>query len=153
MKGILFFGFLLITSSSFSQDTTGKKSVDSNTVIIHKDPRLDSLIKKQAEINEIASHDLRRNAKGFRILIINTTKRNEAAEAKSKVYNYFPELKAYLIYQSPYYRLKAGNFIDRNEAENYQKKLEKYFPKGVIIVNDIIEVNPDKETESSNSNL
>ena len=145
MKIFFAFLFLVFTSSSFSQDSTWKKKSDSNSVIVHKDPRLDLLVKKQAEINEEISRNARKNMKGFRLLVINTNSREEAIAAKTKVYSNFPELKAYLIYQAPYFRLKVGNFKDRDEAEDYQKKLNKYFPKGVFIMNDIIEVKPDKD--------
>ncbi len=113
---------------------------DSSSVVVHKDPRLDLLVKKQAEINEVTSRDSRRTEKGFRVLIISTNSRDEAYAAKTKVYTYFPELKAYLWYQSPYFRLKAGDFLDRKDAEAYQKRLNVYFPKGVFIMKDVIEV-------------
>lgn len=144
--------FLIITAflfpfTLFSQDTTLSKHTDSNTVIIHQDPRLDLLIKKQIQINEETSRDARRVGKGFRLLVMNTNKREEAIDAKMKVYTYFPELKTYLIYQAPYFKLKAGNFKERKEAEEYQQKLQKYFPKGVYIMNDTIEVKLEKEKE------
>lgn len=128
------------------KDTTGKVP-DTNYVIIHKDPRVDLLIKKQAQINEETSRAGRRTDKGFRLLLISTSNRDEALSAKTKLYTYFPELKAYLWHQSPYYKVKAGNFKDRKEAEAYQKKLNVYFPKGVFIMNDIIEVKPAKPGE------
>ncbi len=128
------------------KDTTGKPA-DTNYVIIHKDPRVDLLIRKQAQINEETSRAARRTDKGFRLLIISTSSRDEALKAKTKVYTYFPELKAYLWHQSPYYKVKAGNFKDRKDAETYQKKLNIYFPKGVFIMNDIIEVKPLKPGE------
>ena len=107
---------------------------------IVKDPRIDMLIKKQIQINEETSRNARRTDKGYRLLVISTSLREEALAAKSKVYSGFPELKAYLFHQSPYYKVKAGNFRDRKEAEQYQKRLELLFPKGVFIINDIIEV-------------
>ena len=153
MKIFFLFVFLLFASTLFSQDTAWKKTVDSNSVVVHKDPRLDLLVKKQAEINEMISRNARKNAKGFRLLVINTNKREEAIAAKTKVYNNFPELKAYLIYQSPYFKLKVGNFRERKDAEDYQQKLNKYFPRGVFIMNDIIEVKPDKESDLNNGDL
>lgn len=130
-------------------DTSGKKIIDSNSVIVHKDPRLDLLVKTQAQINDITSRDGRRTDKGFRLMIISTNSRDEALAAKTKVYTYFPELKAYLWYQSPYFRVKAGNFKDRKDAEEYQKRMNTYFPKGVFIMKDVIEVKPGKETEDN----
>lgn len=127
-----------------AQTTT---TVDSTSVTIHKDPRLDILVKKQAQINEITTRDSRRTAKGFRLLIIRTNNREEAIAAKTKVYNYFPELKAYMFHQSPYYSIRAGNFKDRKEAEAYRLKFNNIFPKGVFIMNDVVEVKPDRFEE------
>ena len=133
--------------NAFSQDTTWRKTTDTPSVIIHKDPRIDLLVKKQIQINEETSREARRVGRGYRLLVINTNKRDEAVAAKSKVYTFFPELKSYLIYQSPYFKLKVGNFKDRKEAEDYRERLQKYFPRGVFIMNDTIEIKLDKDRE------
>jgi hypothetical protein len=148
MKKLFISAMIFLSLDSIAQDTARKRSSDTNAVVVHKDPRLDLLVKKQIQINEETSRDARRIGKGFRLLVINTSKRNEAVAAKSKMYSYFPELKAYLIYQSPYFKLKVGNFKERKEAEEYQLKLKKYFPNGVFIMNDVIEVKLEKDKES-----
>jgi hypothetical protein len=132
---------------SAQTDSLYRLASDTNTVIIHKDPRLDLLIKKQIAINDITTREGRKTDKGFRLMIISTTKRDEAMAAKTRIYTFFPELKAYLWYQSPYFRLKAGNFKDRKDAESYQTRLNRYFPNGVFIMNDVIEVKPGKAEE------
>ena len=147
MKRILFIILLLQFVKLQAQDSLWKKLVDTSTVIIHKDARLDLLISKQAEINEMTSRETRSTMRGFRLMIITTNNRDEAIAAKTSIYTYFPELKAYLWHQSPYYKLKAGNFKERKEAEDYQKKLNIYFPKGVYIMQDVVEVKPSKEKE------
>jgi hypothetical protein len=136
----------LISVHAFSQDTEGTKQ-DTSSVIVHKDPRIELLIKKQIQINEETSREARRVGKGYRLLVINTNKRDEAIAARSTVYSNFPELKSYLVYQSPYFKLKVGNFKERKEAEDYQKRLQKYFPRGVFIMNDTIELKLDKDKE------
>ena len=118
---------------------------------VKKDPRIDGLIKKQIQINEETSRNARRIDKGYRLLIISTPLREDALAAKTKVYSYFPELKAYLSHQSPYYKVKAGNFKDRKEAEGYQKKLDFLFPRGVFIINDLIEVKLKVPGEEENN--
>jgi hypothetical protein len=154
MKKVIFIIALLFSLRSFAQslprpggDTAWKKNADSSSVVVHKDPRLDLLVKKQAQINEETSRDARKSGKGYRLMIISTSNRDEAIAAKTKVYTYFPELKAYLWHQSPYYKLKAGNFKERKDAEAYQKKLNIYFAKGVFIMNDIVELKPEKIRE------
>ena len=139
MKLILLVALSFLYHAAFAQDT--------NTVVVHKDPRIDQLVKKQIEINELTTREARRFVPGFRILIISTNDRVKANDAKIKVYEYFPELKAYFSYQSPYFKLKAGNFKDQKDAESYLKKIQVHFPTGVYIIRDMIEVNPDKSAE------
>jgi hypothetical protein len=145
MKSTLLFLGLAFSANVFAQ--TIVPAADTNTVIVHKDPRIEMLMSKQAEINEVTSRDSRKTGKGYRLMIISTNNRDEAIAAKTKIYTYFPELKAYLWHQSPYYKVKAGNFKDRKEAEAYQQKVNIYFPKGVFIMNDIVELKLDKLRE------
>jgi len=143
MKSVFVCLFSLVSINIYAQQLTS----DTSSVVIHKDSRIDLLVKKQAEINEETTRNARRVTRGFRLLVVNTNKRDEAISAKAKLYQYFPELKSYLLYQSPYFKLKAGNFKERKDAESYQKKLNAFFPKGVFVMNDMIEVKPDKDTE------
>ena len=139
MKLALVLGCLFLSFAMQAQDSTAVK--------IHADGRIEKLIKKQIQNNEELTRNARKIDKGFRLLVISTTSREEVLAAKSKVYAAFPELKVYLFHQSPYYKLKAGNFKDRKEAESYQKRLEILFPKGVFIMNDLIEVKLPKVEE------
>ena len=140
MKFLVLSFLSFLSFASFAQDSSG-------SVKVHKDPRVEMLVKKQAQINEETSRLARKTGKGYRLMIINTNNRDEAIAAKTKIYTFFPELKAYLFYQSPYFRLKVGNFTERKEAEAYQKRLNVYFPKGVFIMSDIVEIRPDKLKE------
>ena len=129
--------FLLMTSFSL------KAQMDStNNVVVHKDPRVELLVKKQIDINEENTRDTRRNMQGFRILVINSNDRNKVFSAKAKIYQLYPELKTYLLYQPPFYKLKVGNFKTKEEAEDYRKDLIRQFPTGLYVIRDIIEVNP-----------
>jgi hypothetical protein len=148
MNKFFFIATLLFSFTAISQDSAWKKPIDTNSVVVHKDPRIDLLVKKQIQINEETSREARRIGRGYRLLVINTNKREEAIAAKTKVYSYFPELKSYLVYQSPYFKLKVGNFKEKKDAEDYQKRLQRYFPKGVFVMNDTIELKLDKEPET-----
>ena len=121
MNKIFLIAAFLFSLNSFSQDTTWHKTVDTSSVIVHKDPRIDLLVKKQIQINEETSREARRVGKGYRLLVINTNNRDEATAAKTKVYTFFPELKSYLLYQAPFFKLKVGNFKEKKEAEELIK--------------------------------
>jgi hypothetical protein len=140
MKKIL---FLLLIAFAYNASAQN----DSGSVTVIKDPRINLLVKKQAQINEETTRANRRSMPGFRIQIINTNDRKLAIDAKTKVYKLYPELKAYIQYQSPYYRLKVGNFKTKEEAEEYHLSLARDFANNVFVVRDVIEVRPEIEVE------
>jgi hypothetical protein len=147
MKKLLLLLALIAIKNAFAQNATYS---DTSSVIVHRDARVDALVKKEAAINAAIKKASARSMRGYRLLVVNTNKRDEAIDAKTKVYTYFPELKAYLVYQTPYFKLKAGNFKTRAEAEKYRKDMASFFPKGVFIINDTIEITPEKDKESEN---
>src|SRR4030095_9912347 len=118
---------------------------DTTSVVVYKDPRIDLLVKKQIDINEETTRESRRTASGFRILVINSNDRKKFFAAKAKIYQLYPELKPYLSYQAPFYKLKVGNFKTREEAVEYQTALSRDFPSGLFIVREIIEVKPERK--------
>jgi hypothetical protein len=148
MKFVLLITGLFMLGPGFAQDKSDT-SFREASVVVKKDPRLDLLVKKQSAINASIKKSSARTARGYRLLIINTNKREEAISAKTKIYTYYPELKSYLAYQSPFFKVKAGNFRTRQEAEKYRKTLSIVFPKGVFIINDTIEVKPGSDKEET----
>ena len=116
----------------------------SANVVVNKDPRIDMLVNKQIEINEVTTRNSRRAAPGYRILVISSNNRNKVIEAKTNMYREFPELKAYMMYQSPFFRLKVGNFRERPDAEEYLSRIQRFYPTGVYIVTDTIEVRSEQ---------
>lgn len=153
MKNLLFFFSLFLFNAAMAQTPTAPATtapvVQTATVVVNKDPRIDLLIKKKAAINRATKKASARSGPGFRLLVMNTNSRDEAIAAKTKVYTHYPELKAYLQYQTPYFKLKAGNFKTREEAGKYRKLMASMFPKGIFIINDVIELKPEKEKEET----
>jgi len=111
-----------------------------DTIIVSKDPRLDILTQKQAEINKRTSMMTSSGLyKGYRIQVLSTTNRDEANKIKGDVLTKFTDQKAYLTYHSPYFKVRVGNFIKKEEAEKFRQQLNKYYPQGVYVVEDAIE--------------
>jgi len=141
MKKIFILVLLFCVNRSFAQ-------TDSGVVIVHKDPRVDQLIKKQIQINDITTRDSRRNVAGFRIMVISSSDRNKVFSTKAKIYQQYPELKPYILYLPPNYKLKVGNFKTQEEAQPYFDRLLKLYPTGVYIIHDMIEVKPEKAADN-----
>ena len=134
---IIFITFLFATNYLLANDT----------IIVRKDPRLDLLTQKQAEINKRTSMVTSSGLyKGYRVQIISTTNRDEASKVKSEALARFNDQKAYLTYHSPYFKVRIGNFIKKDDAEKFRQQLNKYYPQGVYVVEDAIEytMNPDE---------
>ena len=133
----LFLCFFLIGSlhARAQTDTTG--------IVVHKDPRIDLLVKKQIEINEATTRSARRFAPGYRILVLNTNNREKVLAAKTQIYKRYPDLKTYMMWQAPFFKLKVGNFREREEAEAFLPEMKKIFPTGVYVLKETIEVKPE----------
>ena len=113
---------------------------DSSTVTILKDPRIDQLVRKQIEINEATTRDSRRFVQGWRIQVINSPDRGKVFAAKATMLQEFPDWKAYLLYSSPNYKLRVGNFKTQEEAEDAVKQISRIFPSGIYVIPDVIEL-------------
>ena len=148
MKKAILILSLFFFKASIAQDNN-TTTVDGPAVVVHKDPRVDALVKKQASINITNKKAAGRTMRGYRLLVVNTNSRDEAIAAKTKIYTHFPDQKAYLTYPSPFFKLKAGNYQTRDEAVRYQKLMNTLFPKGVYIINETIEVKPEKDSEDT----
>ena len=108
---------------------------DTGVVTIINDPRLDTLlyrhIQSKAEIGGL---------RGYRIQVYfgsGQQARKEANEAKASCISLFPTQKAHILFQTPFYKVRVGDFRTRNEAFIWYKKIVRKFPKAYI-VNDII---------------
>lgn len=69
---------------------------------------------------------------GFRVQIFDDnnvrTARSEAQARKKQIELRFPEYKAYVTFNSPYWRVKVGDFTSRSEAEAAMAEIRQAFP-------------------------
>jgi hypothetical protein len=139
MRRMLTIGSVFVLISLIPREKTMAQT-DSGSLVVHKDARIDELVRKQIQINEETTRDARRSVPGFRIQVINSPDRNKVFSAKARIYQEFPDLKPYLIYQAPNYKLRVGNFKTQEEAEDFEKQLSRIFTSGLYIIRDTIEV-------------
>lgn len=155
MKKHLFFALLLIAGAGLgraSAQTTDKlpdafgvsgapvQATTAASAGVTADPRIAQLIEKQVYINTLAL----RNMPGFRVQVISTMDRSKANAAKAKLMELFPQYGTYLSYQSPYFRVRIGDFRNQQDAEGLQQQLNTYFPNGVFTVRDVIHISPEQ---------
>jgi hypothetical protein len=139
MRGV----FLAILFLSFCQINFA-----ADTIIVRKDSRLDILTQKQISINKRSSMLTSTGQyKGFRLQVISTRSREQAFEIKADLLTKYPEEKCYVMFQSPYFKVRIGNFVKREDAENLRKILNKSFKNGVFVVEDVIDYIPPPDEE------
>jgi hypothetical protein len=121
-----------------------------DSIIVHKDPRLDVLSLKQMQINKRTAMMTSTGLyKGFRIQVLSTNKREDAFNTKTILLANFPDQKSYVLYQSPNFKVRIGNFLKSDEAESLKKQLALLFKQGVYIVADAIEYTPPDDEQFS----
>lgn len=69
---------------------------------------------------------------GFRVQIFDDnnvrTAKREAQTRKNQIESRFPEYRAYVSFNSPYWRVKVGDFHSRSEAEAAMGAIRQAFP-------------------------
>jgi hypothetical protein len=121
-----------------------------DTIIVHKDARLDVLTAKQTQINSRAAQLTSTGLyKGFRIQVLSTNSRDLAFKTKADLLARFPDQKTVTLFQSPNFKVRMGNFITKAEAEKFRLSMNKLFPDGIFVVEDTIDYTPIKETEDN----
>jgi len=136
--------YLLLNQVNGQVDTI---SFRKDSIQVNKDPRLDILAQKQAIINKRAQSQLSTGLyKGFRLQLLSSNNRNQAFKLKYELMTKYPEHKAYVVYQAPYFKVRIGNFLKREDAEKARKLLLKSYSSGVYLVEDAIEYRPTNTT-------
>jgi len=101
-----------------------------------KDPRIDSLIALRIALSKNPSAPgiyAPASANGFRVQIFNGSNRNEAYNAQSKFNELYPDMKTYIIYNEPNFKVRAGDFRTRLEASKLMEQLRSQFTSLFII--------------------
>jgi hypothetical protein len=118
------------------------------SIVVRKDGRLDILNSKQASLNKIASRMNSRGLyQGYRLQVLNTRSREEAYQMKSELLQRFPEQKTYVLFQSPYFKIRFGNFANRADALRYKSTLSSIYSQVIYVVNDNVEYTPKEDEE------
>ncbi len=142
MKQLLILLFVCFGFSSFAQD----KDSAENKVVVFKDYRLDILARKESELNTAILKTEARLAKGYRLMVLNTSDKDYAFKVRAELLHKFPEQKPYMWFANPYIRIKFGNFRTKEEAEVYRKQISKMLNgANIYYLPETIEVVPDKD--------
>lgn len=141
MKRILVLLILVSFAPALFAQTDSDTSVEAK-VVVKKDPRLDILAKVQTEMNGMSA----RFGKGYRLFVLKSNNRDYAMKVRSYLLQNFPEEKVIMSYQSPFIKLKFGDFVEKKDAEKCRELIMRggVVTGNIYVVPDTIELKPDK---------
>ena len=118
---------MFLFSCSASAQTRGK-------VEVIKDPRIDTLIAKRAELSKSVGIG---QLMGFRVQLYSGSVRKDAYNLQARFQQDFPDIRSYVTYNEPNFKLRVGDFRTHMEAERFQEQLKRTY-EGTFIVTDKI---------------
>lgn len=122
---------LILISICFWSNSILAQNFNYNNV---NDPRIDSLMNSQIKLN-----NSKRGVEGYRVQIHHnrSQSREESQKVRAQFSSDFPNLKTYLEFKSPYYKIQVGDFVNKLEAQKIQKEISKIY-RGTYIVPAIV---------------
>jgi len=126
-SALIAFGLLLFAFCSFAQER-GK-------VEVVKDPRIDTLIARRQSLKAKTPAALSSN--GFRVQIYSGPVRADAYNAQTKFQAKYPDLRTYISYNEPDFKVKTGDFRTKLEAEKLKQQLQGLFTSLFVIAEKI----------------
>lgn len=113
--------FLPAVSFSFAQ-TRGE-------VEVIKDPRIDTLIARRLLASKFSTERIGRGSGwGYRVQFFIGSNRKEIYAKQAEFNEMHTDLRTYITYQEPNYKIKAGDFTTRLEAQKLMRDLRPQFP-------------------------
>jgi|ERR1051326_3820006 hypothetical protein len=112
--------------------TQAQTKADTGTVTIKQDDRVKEMLQKYSDSRN-------GKMKGYRVQIHFGAEKIKAKDVKSKFLTKYPDTHAYDFFETPYFKVRVGDFRTRLEAYKFLKQIENDFP-GAFIVADEIEL-------------
>lgn len=125
--------FMLLSLSSFAQR---------GTVEVIKDSRIDTLIARRfAPARGAGNTNSTYSSLGYRVQVYNGSNRSDAYIAQAKFQDQYPNIRTYITYREPNFKVRVGDFRTRLEATKMMQELKQWFPLMFIISE---KINPPK---------
>lgn len=116
MKYALFILSLFFVESIFAQEAINQPKEISNLIESYRN------YQKLMDVED-----------GYRIQISYTANREEAYQAKARLYKEFENIPSYVDYDQPNYKLRIGDFKTKLEATAFLQDVIKVYPSAFIV--------------------
>mgnify|MGYP001194464777 CR=1 FL=1 len=121
------FLFLTVSLAAYSQQASG-------SLVIHFDRGVESAI--SAYIAEATEE----KPKGFRVQLCSESGNNAktiANSIKSQFLSKYRDVPAYMIWESPNFKVRVGDFKTRLDATLFWKQIQDQFPQAYVVMDQI----------------
>ena len=136
MRNIFYILIIACTFLSTESKAQPDEGTEQASAVLHVDPRVNILIQKHNTRPRGAIY----SAHGYRVQIYSGSDRNKAMSIKVDFMRRFPNVRTYMTYVSPHFRVKVGDYKSRQDAvKMYQQVSTLYNP--CMIVPDIVVIN------------
>lgn len=121
MKFTIILVFSLFSFSLIAQD---------GVVQIEQDERITELVNKQVSVNKSSP-----KINGFRVQIHFAQNQNRQASEKkrSQFSSNFPDIKTYLEFKEPYFKIQAGDFVNKVDAYETLRQIRTKYVGAYIV--------------------
>ncbi len=102
---------------------------------IRQDPRITDLLVRHTQINQ-----RRRGTDGFRLEIFFSSEakaREQAVKVKNEFNLIFPDIASYLLFQTPNFKVRIGDFRNKSEALKTKAYIASKYPNAFIVKDNI----------------
>ena len=102
-----------------------RDSISGGRVIIHQDRRIEKIVSDNTTGAGAYTH-------GYRVQVFSSnaqrTAREEAFNMEQMLLEAFPDMKVYVSYSSPFWKVRIGDFHTQPEARKFSEELLTRFP-------------------------
>lgn len=126
---------LLLVLMQINAASAQESSIPGNNAEIIQDSRIDLLVKKHIQINQVLN-----TMDGFRIQVFSDSginSKTKAQSAQDEFKSRFPDKGVYLSFKSPNYKVRIGDFRTKLDAQRFLIELTADFPNAFIIADQI----------------
>ena len=168
---ILFLLLLVSANGAYAQSSSQKKEImrELNSVVpgkgrvfVYEDESIGhvlgrSMAPPRTVYTDASGSTQYYRIRGFKIQAFSgndqRTSKNEAHRKQQLINNSYPEHETVVLFESPFWRLRVGNFQTRNEAEEILKEMVRSFPsfgKEMYVVVDEVKIPVNQNQGSEN---
>ncbi len=131
--------------TAYSRGDTALKGADSLAAL--RDTTMhtkDTMAVRKDTLDILTSNSSYNTVPGFRVQILTTQTLDKAIKVKAEADSLLPNYNVYIVYDSPYYKVRVGNYRARYEANQAVTYIAEHGFPGAWLVPDNVFRNPSR---------